>query len=166
MVAFAEVVQVVDRLQKMADVGIPALQSALPPLEQSGREFLRRTIASAASSAQRIASGVAGEAAMTLGSDLSIDAVVSTLDPSKGLDPKSFSVDGAKSHPWIKEDLANLSHATAEKERIDRERGRGPRESFINPVPQSHGIVPWASPEPPQMREGAAMQNRQPLMRL
>jgi hypothetical protein len=27
------------------------------------------------------------------------------------------------------------------------------------------GIVPWASPEPPKMREGAERQSRHPLMR-
>jgi hypothetical protein len=166
MVAFAEVAQFVDRLQRVADVGVPALQSALPPLEQSGREFLRRTIAGAAASAQRMASGVVGETTIALGSDLSLDAVVTGLDPTKGLDPKSFSIGGARDHPWIKEDLANLTHATAEKERADRERGRGSHGAFINPVAQPHGIVPWASPEAPLMREGASMQSRQPLMKL
>jgi hypothetical protein len=166
MVAFAEVAQFVDRLQKVADVGVPVLQSALPPLEQSGREFLRRTIASAAASAQHMASGVVGKTTLALGSEVSLDAVVSGFDPTKGLDPKSFSVAGSNDHPWIKEDLANLTHATAEKERADREHGRGSHGAFINPVPQAHGIVPWASPEPPLMREGASMQSRQPLMKL
>lgn len=166
MVAFAEVVQVVDRLQKVADVGIPALQSSLPSLENAGREVLRRTIASAAESAQRMASVVVGETSIALGSDVGVDAVVSRFDPTKGLDPKTFSVDGPKGHPWIKEDLANLTHATAEKERVQRERGCGPHQPFINPVPSGNGIVPWASTEPPQMREGASMQSRHPLIKL
>jgi hypothetical protein len=166
MVAFAEVVQVVDRLQKVADVGLPALQSSLPSLEHAGREALRRTIASAAEGVQRIASGAVGETSLALGADVSVDAVVSRFDPTKGLDPKTFSVDGPKGHPWIKEDLANLTHATAEKERVERDRGRGSHQAFLNPVPSGNGIVPWVSTEPPKMRDGASMQSRHPLIKL
>lgn len=162
MVAFAEVVQTLDRLQQVADAG---LASSLPSLEEVGRQAFRRAIASAATTAQRVASSVAADTSVALGSDLSVDAVVSRFDPTKGLETSTFSLEGTKNHPWIKEDLANLTHATAEKERVDRERGRGTHQPFINPVPQSNSLTPWATPEPPQMRDGAQMQSRQPLMR-
>ena len=38
MVAFADVVQFADRLEKMVDAVVPALQSSLPSLEQASRE--------------------------------------------------------------------------------------------------------------------------------
>lgn len=163
MVAFADVLQTLERVQQVADAG---LHASLPSLEQAGREAFRRAIASGASAAQRMTSGIAAETSVALGSDVSVDLTFSNLDPTKGLNSSTFSIDGVKDHPWIKEDLANLTHAPAEKERIDRERGRGSHQPFINPVPQTNSITPWASPEPPQMREGAQMQSRYPLMRL
>jgi hypothetical protein len=163
MVAFAEIVQTLDRLQKVADAG---LLSSLPSLEEVGRQAFRRAIASAATTGQRVASSVAADVSVALGSDLSVDVAISKLDPTKGMSARTFSIEGGKDHPWIKEDLANLTHATAEKERVDRERGRGSHQPFINPVPQTNSITPWASPEPPTMREGAQMQSRHPLMKL
>jgi hypothetical protein len=159
MVALADVVQVADRVQKAVDVALPQLQSTLPHLEQTGREALRRSIADAAATAQRSASS-----SMALSSDISVDLVIARVDPTAALDPPTFSVEGAKGHPWIKEDLAHLSHATTEKDRYDREHGRGSHHPFINPVPQQ-GIVPWANPEPPMMRDGAQTQSRHPMMR-
>ncbi len=160
MVAFADVVQVADRLQKVADAGLPALRSALPALEHAGREALRRSIADAAATAQRSAS-----TSLAVGSEVGVDVVVAKVDPTMSLDPKSFTLDGASGHPWIKEDLAHLSAATTEKDRHDREHGRGSHQPFINPVPKD-GILPWATPEPPKMRDGAQMQSRHPMMKL
>lgn len=159
MVALADVVQVADRLQKAVDVALPTLQSALPPLEEAGREALRRSIADAAATAQRSAS-----TSMAVGSDVGLDVVVAKVDPTTSLVPKTFTVDGANGHPWIKEDLAHLSHATTEKDRHDREHGRGGHQPFINPVPKD-GILPWATPEPPKMRDGARLQSRHPMMK-
>jgi hypothetical protein len=159
MVALADLVQAADRVQKALDVTLPTLQSALPPLEQAGREAVRRSIAEAAATAQRSAS-----TSLAVGSDVGLDAVVTRADPTATIDPHTFSVDGAKGHPWIKEDLAHLSHATTEKERHDREHGRGSHNPFINPVPKD-GILPWATPDPPKMRDGAQLQSRHPLMK-
>lgn len=159
MVALADVVQLADRMHKAVEVALPALQSALPPLEHAGREALRRSIADAASTAQRSAS-----ASMAVSSDIGVDLVVTKVDPTVALDPATFSVEGTKGHPWIKEDLAHLSHATTEKERHDREHGRGSHNPFINPVPKD-GILPWATPDPPKMRDGAQLQSRHPFMK-
>jgi hypothetical protein len=159
MVALADFVQAADRIQKVVDVVLPTLQSSLLPLEQAGREAVRRSIAEAAATAQRSAS-----TSLAVGSDVGLDAVVARVDPTATLDPHTFSVDGAKSHPWIKEDLAHLSHATTEKDRHDREHGRGSHNPFINPVPKD-GILPWATPEPPRMRDGAQLQGRHPLIK-
>lgn len=160
MVALADLVHVADRVQKAVDVALPTLQSALPPLEQGAREALRRSIAEGAAAAQRSAS-----TSMAIGSDVGLDAVIAHVDPTATLDPHTFSFEGAKGHPWIKEDLAHLTHATTEKEQRDREHGRGSHNPFINPVPKD-GILPWATPEPPRMRDGAQMQSRHPLMKL
>lgn len=160
MVALADVVQVADRLQQVVDRGLPALESTLPALEQAGREAIRRSIADAAATAQRSAS-----TSMAVGSDVGLDVVVAKVDPTTSLDPKAFTIDGANGHPWIKEDLAHLTHATTEKDRHDREHGRGSHQPFINPVPKD-GILPWATPEPPRMRDGAQMQSRHPMMKL
>ena len=159
MVALVDVLQVADRVQKVVDTALPALQSTLPPLEQAGREAIRRSLANAAATAQHSAATT-----MTVGSDVGLDLVIAKVDPTAGLDPKTFTVDGGKGIPSIKEDLAHLTHATTEKERRDREHGERSHQSFINPVPKQ-GIVPWASPEPPQMREGAQKQERHPLMK-
>jgi len=160
MVALADIVQVADRLHKVADAGVSALQSTLPSLHSGGREALRRSIAEAGAAAQRSA-----PTSMAVGSDVGLDMAVAKVDPTTSLDPTSFTVDGAHTHPWIKEDLAHLSHAATEKDRHDRERGRGSHQPFINPIPKD-GILPWANPEPPKMREGARMQSRHPMMRL
>jgi hypothetical protein len=159
MVALVDVVQVADRLQKVADVGVSALQSTLPALQSGGREALRRSIAEAGAAAQRSA-----PTSMAVGSDIGLDMAVAKVDPTTSLDPTSFTVDGAHTHPWIKEDLAHLSHAATEKDRHDREHGRGSHQPFINPIPKD-GILPWANPEPPKMREGARMQSRHPMMK-
>jgi len=164
MVAFADVVQFADRLHKVADVGVSALQSTLPALQSGGREALRRSIAEAGAAAQR-----AAPTSMAVGSDVGIDMAVAKVDPTTSLDPTSFTIDGAHTHPWIKEDLAHLSHAATEKDRHDRERGRehgrGSHQPFINPIPKD-GILPWANPEPPKMRDGARVQSRHPMMKL
>jgi hypothetical protein len=159
MVALVDVLQVADRVQKVVDTALPALQSTLPPLEQAGREAIRRSLANAAATAQHSAATT-----MTVGSDVGLDLVIAKVDPTAGLDPKTFTVDGGKGAPAIKEDLAHLTHATTEKDHHDREYGRGSHQSFINPVPKQ-SFVPWASPEPPQMREGAGRQGRDPLMK-
>jgi hypothetical protein len=159
MVALVDFVQAADRIQKVVDVALPTLQSALPPLEQAGREAVRRSIAEAAATAQRSAS-----TSITVGSDVGLDAVVARVDPTATLDPHTFSVDGAKGHPWIKEDLSHLSHATTEMERRDREHRRGSHNPFINPVPKD-GILPWATPEPPKLRDGAQLQSWHPLIK-
>lgn len=160
MVALADVVQVAERVLRVVDTHVLALQSALTPLEHVGREAVRRAISEAASTAQR-----AAPASMAVGSDVGFDLVVAKVDPTAGLNPKTFAIDGANAHPSIKEDLSHLTHATTEKERHDRERGRGSRQAFINPVPRQD-VVPWASPEPPLMLDGAQMQNRHPLMKV
>jgi hypothetical protein len=160
MVTFVDIAQTLDRLNKVTDAVVPALQGALPALEETGREMVRRALASAATTAQQVA-----PSSMAIGSDLGFDVMVTKVDPTGGLNPKSFTVDGAQGHPWIKEDLANLTHATAEKERHDREHGRRAHQGFINPIPSGTDITPWANPSPPQMREGAQRQSRHPLMK-
>ena len=157
MVALLNVVQVIDQLGTAADAGLSALRA---PLAEASRQAMRRALTGAANTVNRV-----GSTSIAIGSDAGLDLAVQRLDPSAALDPKTFSIDGAKGHPWIKEDLANITHATAEKERIDRERGRGPRLSFINPVPNNNVTLPWTSSEPPKMREGAKMESRHPLMR-
>lgn len=161
MVTFVDIAQTLDRLNKVTEAVVPALQGALPAIEQTGREMVRRALASAATTAQQVA-----PSSMAIGSDLGVDALVAKVDPTGGLNPNSFTVDGVQGHPWIKEDLANLTHATAEKERHDREHGRRASEGFINPIPSGTDIAPWANPSPPQMREGAQRQSRHPLMKL
>jgi hypothetical protein len=160
MVTFVDIAQTLDRLNKVTDAIVPALQGALPAIEQTGREMVRRALASAASTAQQVA-----PTSMAIGSDLGFDVMVAKVDPIGALNPKSFTVDGVQGHPWIKEDLANLAHATAEKERHDREHGRRANQGFINPVPRGIDIAPWANPSPPQMRDGAEKQSRHPLMK-
>ncbi len=161
MVNFVDIAQTLERLQKVTDAVVPALQGSLPAIEQTGREMVRRALASAATTAQQVA-----PTSMAIGSDLGVDAFVAKVDPTGGLNPKSFTVDGAQGHPWIKEELANLTHATAEKERHDREHGRRADQGFINPIPRGIDITPWANPSPPQMREGAQRQSRHPLMKI
>jgi len=160
MVALSDVAQALDRLQKVADGDLSLLRSALPPLERAGREAIQRVIAEGASVLNRGTS-----TPIMVGSEVSVDAAVARLDPTVGLNSKTFTVDGAKGHPWIKEDLTHLSHATVEKERHDREHGRKSTGAFINPVPNNLGIVPWARTEPPQMRESAERQTRHPLVK-
>ncbi len=162
MVAFADVIQTIDRLQKVVDTALPALQSSLPSLEQAGRQAMQRAIADVASRVQSAAPTV-----KVVAPDIGMDVVVAKIDPTAGINPKTFTVEGpAEGHPWIKEDLTNLTHATEAKERHDREHGRGPREPIFNPIPNPQEILPWAKSSPPLMREGAQMQSRHPLMKL
>jgi hypothetical protein len=161
MVAFADVVQTIDRLQKVVETAVPALQSSLPSIEVAGREAMQRAIGEAASKVQSAAPTV-----RALAPDVGMDVVVAKVDPTAGIHPKTFTVEGpAEGHPWIKEDSTNLTHATEAKTRHDRERGRGPREPIFNPIPNPQEILPWAKSSPPMMREGAQMQNRHPLMK-
>ena len=160
MVALADIVQVAERLKKVVDAALPSLEASLLPLGDAGREALPRTIANASSTAQ-----AAAPTTMAVSSDIGLDLVVAKVDPAVRIDPETFTIDGTNDHPWIKEDLSHISHATTEKERHDREHGRGSRHAFINAVPRQD-LVPWANPEPPRMRDGAQIQNRHPRMRV
>ena len=160
MVALSGVVQAIDRLGTVADVGFSALKAPLPSLEEAGRQVLQRALSRAANAVHHIT-----PTSMAVGSDAGVDVVVARLDPTASLNSKTFTIDGPQGHPWVQEDLANLTHAATERERVARERGRGAHQAFINPVPRADGIVPWASPEPPKMREGAKMESRHPLMK-
>ena len=161
MVAFADVVQAIDRLQKVVDTALPALQSTLPSIETAGREAIQRAISETASKVQS-----AAPAARVVAPDVGMDIVIAKVDPTAGINPRTFTVEGpADGHPWIKEDLTDLTHATEAKERYDREHGRGSREPIFNPVPNPQEILPWVKSSPPMMREGAQMQSRHPLMK-
>ena len=161
MVAFADVVQTIDRLQKVFDTALPALQNSLPSIEHAGRQAMQRAFAEASSKVQSAVPTV-----QVVAPDVGMDVVVAKIDPTSGINPKTFTVEGpADGHPWIKEDLTNLTHATEEKERHDREHGRGPREPIFNPIPNPQEILPWAQSSPPMMRDGPQMQSRHPLMK-
>ena len=161
MVAFADVVQAIDRLQKVVDTALPAIQSTLPPIEAAGRKAMQRAISETAAKVQSVAPVV-----KVVAPDVGIDLVVAKADPTAGINPRTFTVEGpADGHPWIKEDLTDLTHATEAKERHDREHGRGSREPIFNPVPNPQEILPWVKSSAPMMREGAQMQSRHPLMK-
>jgi hypothetical protein len=161
MVAFADVVQAIDRLQKVVDTALPAIQSTLPPIEAAGRKAIQRAISETAAKVQSVAPAV-----KVVAPDVGIDIVVAKADPTAGINPRTFTVEGpADGHPWIKEDLTDLTHATEAKERHDREHGRGSREPIFNPVPNPQKILPWVKSSAPMMREGAQMQSRHPLMK-
>ena len=98
---------------------------------------------------------------MAVSTEVSLDVVVAKLDPTSALDPRTFTVEGANGHPWLKEDLAHLTHATTEKERHDREQGP----TMMNPLPPMPNLAAWASPEPPRMRDGAQLQSRHPFIK-
>lgn len=161
MVAFADVVQAIDRLQKVVDTALPAIQSTLPPIEAAGRKAMQRAISETAAKVQSVAPVV-----KVVAPDVGIDIVVAKADPTAGINPRTFTVEGpADGHPGIKEDLTDLTHATEAKERHDREHGRGSREPIFNPVPNPQEILPWVKSSAPMMREGAQMQSRHPLMK-
>lgn len=152
MVAFVDVIQYMGRLQQ-------AVETALPAIESAGREGIRKAISDVATVGRSVTpTGVA------VGSDLGVDAFIAKVDPTRGLDSKTFTVDGYSTPPSIKEDLSHLSHAVEAKEEQDRRR-RESSEPIFNPISQPNEVLPWVKSSAPMMREGAQRESRHPFMK-